>query len=160
MGLYFVLQARPSPFSLIWDFCSSVRVFASDFLQIPPHGGHPCLSLTVPTAKPVADFHHQVITHAGRTMKSTSWYVYRTRRCGSFICVFWMRAYYVLSKYFWYNKFEFCFSAWCKIVSIGTICFCIIAAQRKIINSRILSKKSESIRLFMIPVSTLNGKFL
>jgi len=28
-------------------------------------------------------------------MKSTSlnWYVYRTRRCGSFICVFWMRAY-------------------------------------------------------------------
>ena len=44
-----------------------MRVFASDFLQIPPHGGHPCLSLTVPTAKPVADFHHQVITHAGRT---------------------------------------------------------------------------------------------
>jgi len=42
-------------------------VFASDFLQIPPHGGHPCHSLTVPTAKPVVDFHHQVITHAGRT---------------------------------------------------------------------------------------------
>ncbi|WP_223156184.1 hypothetical protein, partial [Desemzia incerta] len=39
------------------------------FLQIPPHGGHPCLQLTVPTAKPVVDFHHQVIAHAGRTTK-------------------------------------------------------------------------------------------
>ncbi|MGX7395688.1 hypothetical protein, partial [Carnobacterium mobile] len=43
----------------------------SSFLQIPPHGGHPCYSLTVPTAKPVVDFHHQVITHAGRTKKTT-----------------------------------------------------------------------------------------
>ncbi|WP_459796595.1 hypothetical protein, partial [Alkalibacterium sp. m-11] len=43
--------------------------FASDFLQIPPHGGHPCLSLTVPTAKSVVDFHHQVVAHAGRTKK-------------------------------------------------------------------------------------------
>ncbi|WP_270897898.1 hypothetical protein, partial [Aliibacillus thermotolerans] len=41
--------------------------FASSFLQIPRHHGHPCLQLTVPTAKPVVDFHHQVITHAGRT---------------------------------------------------------------------------------------------
>ncbi|MFF0419754.1 hypothetical protein, partial [Paenibacillus lactis] len=32
-------------------------------------GGHPCLWLTVPTAKPVADFHRQVIAHAGRTIK-------------------------------------------------------------------------------------------
>uniref|UniRef100_UPI003BAD033A hypothetical protein n=1 Tax=Staphylococcus simulans TaxID=1286 RepID=UPI003BAD033A len=44
-------------------------VFASDFLQIPPHDGHPCLSLTVPTAKPVMDFHHQVVNHAERTLK-------------------------------------------------------------------------------------------
>ncbi|PTJ28014.1 hypothetical protein BU035_05130, partial [Staphylococcus simulans] len=43
--------------------------FASDFLQIPPHDGHPCLSLTVPTAKPVMDFHHQVVNHAERTHK-------------------------------------------------------------------------------------------
>ncbi|PTI97858.1 hypothetical protein BU054_04490, partial [Staphylococcus simulans] len=42
---------------------------ASDFLQIPPHDGHPCLSLTVPTAKPVMDFHHQVVNHAERTQK-------------------------------------------------------------------------------------------
>ncbi|REI05996.1 hypothetical protein DOS77_02905 [Staphylococcus felis] len=27
----------------------------------------PCLSLTVPTTKPVTDFHRQDITHAGRT---------------------------------------------------------------------------------------------
>ncbi|ATF29437.1 hypothetical protein CO689_00355 (plasmid) [Staphylococcus simulans] len=44
-----------------------MQVFASDFLQIPPHDGHPCLSLTVPTAKPVMDFHHQVVNHAERT---------------------------------------------------------------------------------------------
>ena len=35
--------------ALLWSFCSSVRVFASDFLQIPPHGGHPCPQLMVPT---------------------------------------------------------------------------------------------------------------
>ncbi|RYR88425.1 hypothetical protein DLS62_13480, partial [Staphylococcus pseudintermedius] len=45
-------------------------VFASDFLQIPLRNGHPCLSLTVPTTKPVTDFHRQDVTHAGRTEKS------------------------------------------------------------------------------------------
>ncbi len=44
-----------------------VRVFASDFLQIPLHNGHPCLSLTVPIIKPVTDFHRQVVTHPGRS---------------------------------------------------------------------------------------------
>ncbi|EPF0070382.1 hypothetical protein ACSN5P_002239, partial [Staphylococcus pseudintermedius] len=44
-------------------------VFASDFLQIPLRNGHPCLSLTVPTTKPVTDFHRQDVTHAGRTKK-------------------------------------------------------------------------------------------
>ncbi|WP_307500257.1 hypothetical protein, partial [Paenibacillus brasilensis] len=34
-----------------------------------PRGRHPCPWLTVPTAKPVADFHRQVIAHAGRTRK-------------------------------------------------------------------------------------------
>ena len=38
------------------------------FLQIPPHDGHPCPWLTVPTAKSVADFHRQVIAHAERTV--------------------------------------------------------------------------------------------
>ena len=38
---------RPS----LWDFCSSVQVFASGFLQIPPHDGHPCLWLMIPTVK-------------------------------------------------------------------------------------------------------------
>ncbi|MDR0404946.1 MAG: hypothetical protein LBH37_04080, partial [Oscillospiraceae bacterium] len=49
---------------------SSDRGFASGLLQIPPHDGHPCLLLTVPTAKPVyGNFHHQVIVHAGHTKK-------------------------------------------------------------------------------------------
>ncbi|RAU27778.1 hypothetical protein BJK46_006710 [Staphylococcus pseudintermedius] len=48
-----------------------MRVFASDFLQIPLRNGHPCLSLTVPTTKPVTDFHRQDVTHAGRTKKAT-----------------------------------------------------------------------------------------
>ncbi|HGH0842875.1 TPA: hypothetical protein ACJHH5_002376, partial [Staphylococcus pseudintermedius] len=33
---------------------------------------HPCLSLTVPTTKPVTDFHRQDVTHAGRTKKKTA----------------------------------------------------------------------------------------
>lgn len=49
-----------------------MRVFASGFLQIPPRDGHPCRQLTVPTAKPVVDFHHQVITHAGRTQQKAN----------------------------------------------------------------------------------------
>ena len=42
----------------------------SDFLQIPPHGGHPCLRLTLPTAERVVVFHHLAVTHAGRTSES------------------------------------------------------------------------------------------
>ena len=51
-------------------FCPRVSILpASGFLQIPPHDGHPCLRLTVPTAKSVADFHRQVIAHAERTKR-------------------------------------------------------------------------------------------
>ncbi|MBQ7820290.1 MAG: hypothetical protein IJ341_11410, partial [Bacteroidales bacterium] len=49
----------------------SDRGFASDFLQTPPHDGRPCLQLTVPTAKPVADFHRQVIMRAEHTRRTT-----------------------------------------------------------------------------------------
>ena len=50
-------------------FCPWVSILpTSDFLRIPPHDGHPCLRLTVPTAKPVADSHRQVIAHAERTI--------------------------------------------------------------------------------------------
>ena len=62
---------RPNP-AFLWGFCSSARVFASSFLQIPLRSGHPCFWLTVPTAKPVVDFHHQVIAHAERTKKTES----------------------------------------------------------------------------------------
>ena len=37
---------------------------------IPPCGGHPCLWLTLPSTERVVDFHHQVIAHAGRTIKN------------------------------------------------------------------------------------------
>ena len=52
--------------------CRHFAASTSGFLQIPPHDGHPCLRLTVPTAKSVVDFHHQVIAHAGRTKKVRS----------------------------------------------------------------------------------------
>ncbi|SFG80044.1 hypothetical protein SAMN02982927_02826, partial [Sporolactobacillus nakayamae] len=55
--------------ALVCSSCSSAQKFASGFLQIPPHDGHPCLWLTVPTAKPVADFHRLAVVHAGRTQK-------------------------------------------------------------------------------------------
>ncbi|MGJ9386240.1 hypothetical protein, partial [Salipaludibacillus sp. CF4.18] len=61
------MQTHPSLFSLVSNFCSSPQDFASGFLQIPPHDGHPCLPLTVPTTKSVVDFHHQVVRHAGHT---------------------------------------------------------------------------------------------
>src|SRR5690606_19102675 len=54
---------------LICSFCPSGRDFAAGFLQIPPHSGHPCLWLTLPTAERVRDFHPRVIAHAGRTKK-------------------------------------------------------------------------------------------
>ena len=56
--------------SLLYSFCSSDRGFAVGFLQTPPHDGRPCLWLTVPTAKSVADFHRQVVTRAERTIQS------------------------------------------------------------------------------------------
>ena len=40
------------------------------FIQTPPHDGRPCPLLTVPTAMPVVDFHHLVVSHAERTIKA------------------------------------------------------------------------------------------
>ncbi|WP_206184393.1 hypothetical protein, partial [Staphylococcus cornubiensis] len=59
-------------------------VFASDFLQIPLRNGHPCLSLTVPTTKPVTDFHRQDVTHAGRTEKFMIWIAFISSTCPLF----------------------------------------------------------------------------
>lgn len=60
-----VRQARTLPTQLV---CSC----ASGFFQIPPCDGHPCLRLTIPTAKFVVVFHHLVIAHAGHTRKKTA----------------------------------------------------------------------------------------
>ena len=43
--------------------------FALGFLQTPPHDGRAYPWLTVPTAKSVAVFHRQVVTHANRITK-------------------------------------------------------------------------------------------
>ena len=90
IGLSLALQSRPPQASLICGSCPSARKFAlrwtfqppqSGFLQIPPRGGHPCLWLTVPATKPVVDFHHQVIAHAGRTTKAPQ----TVLACGVFV---------------------------------------------------------------------------
>jgi hypothetical protein len=71
--------------ALLCGFCPSDRGFASGFLQIPPHDGHPCLQLTVPTAKPVEDFHLQVIAHAGHTIKSRPTRAHELKQSGSIV---------------------------------------------------------------------------
>ena len=55
----------------LYGFCSSGQSFASGFLQIPPHGGHPCLWLTLPAAGRARDFHPIERALAGRTKKKT-----------------------------------------------------------------------------------------
>ena len=82
------LASSSGVYRLVCDFCSSGREFASSFFQIPPRGGHPCSSLTVPTAKSVVDFHHQVVVHAAHTEKasrmrlSCGWPETDSCRCG------------------------------------------------------------------------------
>ena len=46
------------------------REFALGLLHTPPHDGRTCPQLTVPTAKPVVDFHHLVTAHSGQTNKA------------------------------------------------------------------------------------------
>ncbi|PSU12307.1 hypothetical protein C9J03_09715 [Photobacterium gaetbulicola] len=43
IGLFYMLLGYPSCTGLLSDFCSSQPSFAVCFLQIPPHGGHPCI---------------------------------------------------------------------------------------------------------------------
>jgi len=61
------METRPFQVCLICSFYSSAQGFFAGFLQTPPHDGRPHPWLTVPTNKPVAGFHHQVVTRAGRT---------------------------------------------------------------------------------------------
>jgi hypothetical protein len=42
---------------LIYSFSSSGQEYAYCFLQIPPHDGHPCIQLTLRTAKACSDLH-------------------------------------------------------------------------------------------------------
>lgn len=55
--------------SVSYSFLSSdLGLIASGFLKIPPHDGHPCAWITVPSASLVRT-HRQVIEHAERTGK-------------------------------------------------------------------------------------------
>ena len=76
IGLCSDLGTRPSRIRLHIQFlfvrprfCPWLHFSASTsgFFQILPHNRHPCLRLTVPTAKSVVDFHHQAVVHAGHT---------------------------------------------------------------------------------------------
>ena len=74
-GQYWTLLCLASSsalYCLICSFCSSDQEFATGLLHTPPHDGRTCLSLTVPTAKPVVDFHHQVTAHSGQTNKKNT----------------------------------------------------------------------------------------
>ena len=79
IGLCSGLRTRPSQIRLHIQFlfvrprfCPRLHFSASTsgFFQILPHDRHPCLRLTVPTAKSVVDFHHQVATHAEHTTQN------------------------------------------------------------------------------------------
>jgi len=68
----FCFANSSAPSTPICDFCSSDRDFAAGFIQIPRRRGHPCHKLTVPTAKPVTDFHRQAVAPAGLTKKKSN----------------------------------------------------------------------------------------
>ena len=119
MGLCLVVQTRPSCICLICDFCSSDREFALGLLQIPPHDGHPCPLLTLPTAKRVADFHRQVTAHFGQT-KVTAPVLYRRGLLHLLFTqtsrlILYYRNNQLFIKGFLYGKFEL-FIMHCKVL--------------------------------------------
>lgn len=71
IGLQLILQPYPVTLSLIATSCSSVQYFALDFLQIPPHSGHPCPRLMVPTTTAHRDSHRLANTHAHENKQPT-----------------------------------------------------------------------------------------
>ena len=64
------LPAYHSKPSLICDFCPSDQRFAYSFLQIPPHGRHPCCSaIHFPLPGHVRDLHPLERAHGAQTKK-------------------------------------------------------------------------------------------
>ena len=64
------LPAYHSKPSLICDFCPSDQRFAYSFLQIPPHGRHPCCSaIHFPLPGHVRDSHPLERAHGAQTKK-------------------------------------------------------------------------------------------
>jgi hypothetical protein len=55
---------------LVSASCSSIQCFASDFLQILPHGGHPCrAAMQFPLSGLLGTLTRWRVRPAGRTMK-------------------------------------------------------------------------------------------
>ena len=62
--------------SLICDFCSSYQRFAYSFLQILPHGRHPCCSaIHFPLSGRVRDFHPLERAHGAQTKSPVCTYL-------------------------------------------------------------------------------------
>ena len=61
------MAGLPHCADLVSDSCSSGPSFAISFLQIPPHGGHPCLGWRFRSSRPAEDFHLQDAQHAWHT---------------------------------------------------------------------------------------------
>ena len=59
--------------SLICDFCPSDQRFAYNFLQIPPHDGHPCCSaIHFPLSGHVRDLHPLERAHGAQTKRENT----------------------------------------------------------------------------------------
>ena len=57
---------------LVSASCSSIQCFASDFLQIPPHGGHPCrAAMQFPLSGLLGTLTRWRVRPAGRTVKKS-----------------------------------------------------------------------------------------
>jgi len=62
------LQTRPQITASHLISARQARVTAG-FLQIPPHGGYPCLELTLPTTKRLRELQPRACSHAGHKKK-------------------------------------------------------------------------------------------
>ena len=68
-----LLVTLSSYFSLVSSFCPLGQMFAADFFQIPPHDGHPCLSvIRFPLLGLVGDLQPLDNAHAEHTKKRAS----------------------------------------------------------------------------------------
>ena len=107
------LPAYHSKPSLICDFCPSDQRFAYSFLQIPPHGRHPCcLAIHFPLPGHVRDSHPLERAHGAQTKKTED---VQTPSVSSFGCSIFnapSMAPSTIGKYCSGQSFNFCPTRW------------------------------------------------